>query len=401
MAFAGKHVLFLVENCSVPFDKRVWREALALKEFGASVSVVCPKGFKEDREAFVQQNGVNIYRYTLPINVYSKIGYVIEYAKAFVFSLYYVLRIHLRSRIHVVHVANPPDIFFALGWICRVLRIKFVFDHHDLAPESYAVKFNGSRGFLFKMMLLCERLTFRAAHVVVSTNESLKNIARTRGDLPDERIAIVRNGPDSAFRFRDDLKPYQKNGFAFLVSYIGIMGFTDGVELIVYAADFVCNECGRKDIEFVLIGYGDQFDAVRALVVEKKLERNVKLTNRISDADARGILSSSDICLAPDPRNGLNEFHTMNKIAEYMSFGKPIVSFDLDETKFTADESAHIVSDNDPKEFGRAIIALLDDGSKRAKMGEIGRQRLESQFTWEHSKNELRRIYHYIFTQLS
>lgn len=387
--FAGKHVVLVVENCSVPFDKRVWREAVALKEAGMAVSVISPKGYKRDIEQHAEIDGIAIYRYKLPINVYSKSGYIGEYLKAFFVTLWHLTLIHLRKRIHVIHVANPPEIFFPVGWLCKLAGIRFVFDHHDLSPESYAVKFAKTKGFMLRMLRTSEYLTFRTSDHVITTNESLKAIARHRGKVPADRISVVRNGPDSLFRDETGLDPIPRTTFTYIASYIGIMGFTDGVEYIIQAADYIINQEKRPDIQFILIGYGDQFEELQAKVNELCLQPYVRFTNRIPDAEAKQILFSSDVCLAPDPRNNLNEFHTMNKIAEYMSYGKPIVSFDLDESRFTAGEAAVYVRDNDPVAFGMAILKLLDDEEMRRRKGKIGRERLEKMFTWEHSKEHL------------
>jgi hypothetical protein len=40
--FEGKHILIVVENLPVPFDRRVWQEANTLKDAGAKVSIICP-----------------------------------------------------------------------------------------------------------------------------------------------------------------------------------------------------------------------------------------------------------------------------------------------------------------------------------------------------------------------
>ena len=39
-------ILIIVENLTVPLDRRVWQEARTLKEEGYTVSIVCPKGGK-------------------------------------------------------------------------------------------------------------------------------------------------------------------------------------------------------------------------------------------------------------------------------------------------------------------------------------------------------------------
>jgi len=43
MGLTGKHVLIVVENLPVPFDRRVWQEATTLKEHGTEVSIICPQ----------------------------------------------------------------------------------------------------------------------------------------------------------------------------------------------------------------------------------------------------------------------------------------------------------------------------------------------------------------------
>ena len=55
-------VLIIVENLPVPFDRRVWQEARALREAGYRVSVICPKGrgFDQSRET---REGIEIYRH--------------------------------------------------------------------------------------------------------------------------------------------------------------------------------------------------------------------------------------------------------------------------------------------------------------------------------------------------
>ena len=65
----------------------------------------------------------------------------------------------------------------------------------------------------------------------------------------------------------------------------------------------------------------------------------------------------------------------MTKIMEYMACERPIVSFDLLETRRSAGEAALYVEKEDTEMFARAVLALLDDESRREKMGEIGLER--------------------------
>ena len=59
------HVLIVVENMSVPADRRVWMEARALVSLGYSVSVVCPQGKERDTGESERLDGVSIHRFPL------------------------------------------------------------------------------------------------------------------------------------------------------------------------------------------------------------------------------------------------------------------------------------------------------------------------------------------------
>jgi hypothetical protein len=54
-------VLFLVENASVPRDRRVWMEAVTLAKAGYAVSVICPQEHWRKRHEWLE--GVSIYRF--------------------------------------------------------------------------------------------------------------------------------------------------------------------------------------------------------------------------------------------------------------------------------------------------------------------------------------------------
>ena len=78
----GSRVLVLVENLSVPFDRRVWQECRALTEANYRVDVICPRGTKHDTEAYAEIDGVHIHRYPLDPATGGPAGYLREYAVA-------------------------------------------------------------------------------------------------------------------------------------------------------------------------------------------------------------------------------------------------------------------------------------------------------------------------------
>src|ERR1700730_8939453 len=136
-------VLLLVENLPVPFDRRVWMEANALREAGHIVSVICPRG--DYRRLHERLEGIEIYRYPLP-SLGGLAGHLLEYGIAIPATFLLSLWVAARHGFDVIHSANPPDLFFMVALPYRLFGKRFVFDHHDLVPETCLTRWTGWKG---------------------------------------------------------------------------------------------------------------------------------------------------------------------------------------------------------------------------------------------------------------
>src|SRR4051794_37274494 len=96
-----KKVLIIVENLPVPFDSRVWKEALALRSSGYEVTVLCPKG-KGYELGYELLEGVHIYRHPTVVEGDSTLTYVAEFATALIWELLFTWWIFLRRGFHVI-----------------------------------------------------------------------------------------------------------------------------------------------------------------------------------------------------------------------------------------------------------------------------------------------------------
>ena len=83
----------------------------------------------------------------------------------------------------------------------------------------------------------------------------------------------------------------------------------------------------------------------------------------------------------------------MIKVMEYMVVGKPIVAFDIVETRYSAQDAALYARPNDELDFARQIAALMDDPERCRKMGQIGMERIESELAWPHQAKHLLDMY--------
>jgi len=384
-------VLIIVENMSVPFDPRVWKEATSLQKNGFEVTVLCPrtKGQEQGHEVI---DGIHIYRHRLPQEGHGLFGYLLEYSCALFWEFLYSWWIYLRHGFHVIQACNPPDNIFLVALPFKLLGVKFIFDHHDANPELYLAKYN-NRGFLYKVQVWLEKMSYRLSDVVMTTNGSYRDLAITRGGLAPADVFIVRNGPDSESFKAVAPNPALKYNKPYLVGYVGTMSTQEGLDILLDVALHIKN-LGRRDVHFTCVGRGPGLAELQQMVKDKNLEDIVNFTGRVPFELLLEILSTADVCVNPDRPCEMNDISTMHKIMEYMAVGKPIVQFDLREGRISAQQASLYANVQDQvPDFAAKILWLLENEDERKRMGEFGRARVQKELAWEYSVQNLLAAY--------
>jgi glycosyltransferase involved in cell wall biosynthesis len=385
-------ILIVSENESVPSDRRVWAISTALVRAGCEVVVLCPKGdeserAKGERAAFEIRDGVRIHRFPLRFAAGGPLGYIGEYCSALWRVWWTVRRLSNEQRFDVVHACNPPDFMLFAAWPARWRGARLIFDHHDLTPELFRTRFGDRHRLLHRLTLLLERMSFAVADLVLATNESYAQIALTRGRKRQSDVFVVRNGPDLR-RFRPTAPDSAlRRGKPLLISYVGVMAPQDGVDHALRALAQLRGR--RQDWHAVLAGEGEARPELERLAAELGLGHAVEFAGWLGDDEITRLLSSSDLCLAPEPRTPLNDVSTMVKIAEYLAMSRPVVAYDLRESRRAAGAAALYATPDDIASFASRINELLDDRELRVKMGAIGRARVEQSLSWERSEAAL------------
>jgi glycosyltransferase involved in cell wall biosynthesis len=410
--YAGR-VLMLVENC-FPADSRVRNEAFTLSNNRIQVSVIALRAAGETTREIV--NGVVVYR--IPRLTFFKkvpaarpqsflalfhklqvlIGYFMEYSYFTLACLLGSFYVAAREGFDVVHAHNPPDTLFVVGAIHRLFGKKFVFDHHDLSPELYLSRYRKSTESLVTQSLrLLEKLSLKLADTVIVTNESYRAIDIQRHAIDPNKVFVVRNGPDLArVRLVGPDSSLTTLGRTIL-GYVGAMNPQDGIDYLLNALHHLAHDLKRTDFYCILVGDGDSREDLESQAVELGLGDYVRFTGFVSDEDMLRYLSTADICLDPNPSSPLNDVSTWIKVVEYMALGKPVVSFDLQETRISAGEAALYVTPNDAFEFAAAIRRLMDDPAKRTQMGAYGRTRVCDDLNWDVTSQNLLKAYRRLF----
>jgi glycosyltransferase involved in cell wall biosynthesis len=398
----------LVEN-HFPLDPRVRNESALLRDEGYDITVIC---LKRPAEKFTEiVRGIRVYR--IPkVEFFQKapaesqtplqrrltklkalVGYVGEYAYFTFGCLVMSLYVAMRHGVDVVHAHNPPDTLFLAALPFKLLGKKFVFDHHDLAPELYQSRYRARGNVVLWGLLWAEKCSLKLADITIATNESYKRVHIQRGGRQPEKCFVVRNGPGpDRMEVVEPAQRLRQMGKTILC-YIGCLNPQDGVDYLLRALASLTFDLKRTDYYCVIMGTGDSLEDLRKMNRELALENLVELTGYVSEADLLANLSAADICLDPDPSSPLNDVSTWIKIMEYMAYGKPIVTFDLKETRYSAQDGALYVEPNDEQRFALAIAELMDDPALRKRMGAFGRARVERELQWSCVGKNLARAY--------
>jgi len=383
-----KSVLLVVENLPVPYDRRVWQQALALKAANYQVSVVSPATQHHPKLA-EHLEGIHVYRYPMLIEGKGYLGLIAEYVWSFICIFFWTLFVSVRRGFKVIMMANPPDIYFPIVWMWRLLGKKTVFDHHDLTPELFATKFNLNRSVVLSFFYFAERRMLRAVHKVVSTNESYKAIGMQRGRRSDEDVVVVRNAPDRArFSLRPP-DPALRKSAKYMIAFLGEIGQQDGVDVLIRAISVINTQLGSNAVQYVLMGAGPHYDNIVAYAKSCGVSDQITFTGRADNDMICRVLSTADLAVDPCPDSPHANVSTATKIMEYMFFSLPVVAFDLLETRRSGDESICYARRSDEAHFSQLLVELLRDEARRRVLGRAARRRLETALSWRVSTRKL------------
>jgi glycosyltransferase involved in cell wall biosynthesis len=374
-------VLILVENAPVPCDRRVIEEARSLSANGYVVSVIAPAAPGEPRRESL--DGIEVRRFR-PIEAHGGArAQVIEYLNALVQTLWLMITLSRSPGFDVVEACNPPDLFFLIVWPFKLAGTRFIFDQHDLSPELYASLYSRDRGFLMRVLRWAERRSYRMSDAVLVCNDSYRRLALSRGGVDPDRVFTVRNGPRENWPIPMPPNPALKSDRPYLVVYMGIMGFQDGLDVLMEAVHTLVHTMDFREATFALVGDGSAVESLKEQVRALGIEEYVRFAGWIEDEETMSLyLATADACVCPEPSSPLNDQSTFAKVMEYMAAQKPLIAFDLPETRFSAQDAAAYATPGDVEGFATRIREVLTDEALRTKMTSAAAARIPS-LRWE------------------
>jgi glycosyltransferase involved in cell wall biosynthesis len=377
-----RRVVLCVQNLGVPEDPRVWREARSLADDGHDVTVVAPATAADARREHI--DGVAVVRYR-GVTGAGIPGQVAETVIGFVGTAVAVARLRRERPIDVLHVANPPDTLFPLGWWLRRTGTRFVYDQHDAAPELAAAKL-GRHVVLDRLLRSLERASYRVADLVIASNNAARRRVIADG-VPPARVVTVRLGPTATDA------PGEPPTVPTVV-YVGVMGSQDTVDVLIDAFAIVARRQPGA-VRLLLIGRGDAEPELRRRIAAHGIADAVTWSGWLPRAEVQGQLRSATVGVSPDVDDPYTRLCTMIKVSEYLAAGLPAIVADLPENRVTAGDAASYFRPGDAADLAAHLEAVLFDADRRQELADAAARRAPA-LLWERSATRLLAAYDHL-----
>ena len=378
----GAHVAAMVQNVSLADDNRLCKQVEALCAAGYRVTVITRRD--DANEPWRSHPGLTLLEYRAPVDGASTMGHVREYAASLVRQIPRLVQLHLRDRIDVLQICQPPDLYFPVTGLARRLGVNVLLDQRDLMPETFAQRYASAPARAMQVLHWLESRTQAHVDASVTVNDHLRNRLIAAGGAP-ERIRVVRNGPvqhrlDRAREASPSLPLSSRaRSFSSVVTWAGKMGRQDRVDDVVRVAELVVHEWGRGDVGFMLIGNGECLDELQGMVDELGLGDNVWFPGWLGEVDLYRHLAAADVGVD----TSLQPEVTPVKAMEYLGVGLPLVAYDVQETRRLAEGAGILVAPGDTQGLALELVRLLDDSAERARLGRVGSERVRLELAWE------------------
>ena len=373
---------------------------------GHDVNVICavphypsgktPQNYKSFKIYKEFNKGVNIIRVPLPS--IDRKNLKLRFLQFICFQLGAVLA-GLRTKYDVVISSNPalqiglPFLFFG-----KFRNKPSIFSVHDFYPDVGIKLGIFKSNFIVFIVDILERMCFKSATKIRVLSESFIPKVNCKG-IERSKICLIYDWVDPNF-----IKPIQKeNKFSksfnlinkFVILYAGNIGFSQGLEYLLEAAETLSNE---KDIMFVLVGDGPNKDNLINLANEKQI-KNVIFIGYQPREKLPEVLAAADISIITLKKN--ISFESLpSKTYSIMASGRPIIGC-LDEGSdsynlILRSGGGICIPPEDPNKLAEVIIKLKADKKMREAMGRKGRDYIEK----FHSPKYAADRYEYIIEKL-
>jgi D-inositol-3-phosphate glycosyltransferase len=291
--------------------------------------------------------------------------------------------------------------YWLSSWVGMELKksqpLRQVHTYHSLAAVKY--KSVATIPMIAKTRLQVEKTLLETADRVVATSpqekEHMRSLVSSKGN-----IDIIPCGTDiqqfgsiarSEARRQLGIAPESK-----VVLYVGRFDPRKGIETLVRAVSLSALR-GKEDLKLIIGGGwregecdGKERDRIGSIVEELGLSDITSFPGGLSRDILPAYYAAADVCAVP------SHYEPFGLVAiEAMACGTPVVASDVGGLKYTVvpRETGLLAPPKNEAAFASAIDRLLVDSVWRQQLGQAGRVRVETHFSWDGTASQLSQLY--------
>lgn len=377
-------VLFLSQHYRPePCDTRTSKLAAGLAERGHQATALTsfpnyPFGrvYKGYRQSLCQReavDGVEVVRVPMiPDHSRSSKKRALSYL-SFGFSAAFLGALFTR-RPDLVWIHHPPlTTGFAGYFLAKLKRVPFVFEIHDLWPESLTSTGMIREGKVTRAIRKACNFLYRRASAIVVTSPGMKTHLERQNVNPQKIVVIPQWADEEVFRPVDqDLELGLRHGLIGKrsVVFAGNLGIAQGLDSVLDAAKLLADV---DDFQFVLVG-----DGVEAARLQDRCDSegisNVRFVGQQPATEVSKFLAWADAALISLRDDPLFAITIPSKTQAYMACGAPILCAVLGDGADAVESAGcgFTVTPGDAEDLAgktRAMLAL-----SRVEREEFGRK---------------------------
>ena len=380
MKLKNQKILKITESY-FPNDVRVFKEAMAYTEAGASVSVIA----MNDGNQKPVENISNITVYRLPISMKKGnwFGYIYEYILFFLYSFFYVFKLSLKTKFDIVHVHTIPDYLVFASLPAKLRGAKVILDLAELMPEFYKFKFKvGTKNIIVRISKFFEYISMHYATHCITINHRIKDILVNRTGIED--LTIIMNTIEPSKLKLYDREPDKTK---FTMIYHGHINAAYDFRACLEAVNLIKNDI--PNFLFNIYGDGPFLPEIEIMVRELNIEKHVKFYGWVDRETVYKAIVDSDIGIIPAKIEEYLNLSFSNKLGDFVALGVPIISPKLESyiDYFPLDSLAYIEEMN-AKYLYDMVVQLNNDRARLNQLVEISTKHY-SKINWTVMKERL------------
>ncbi len=280
----------------------------------------------------------------------------------------------------------PNDVAREIGKAAHRFKIPFVVDVNDLWPEAFHVAFDVPvlSDILFAPFYRQAKAVYQMADAVVGTSDEYRErgLRDARTGIPSETVYVGNQLCEFDAGVVANALQIDKPIDEIWVSYAGTLSACYDLETLVGAMAMV--QKTHPEAKLQILGDGSERDNLKAAAHSSGAE--VVFHGYLPYSQMAAWLSKSDITINSLVEKAAQSIVT--KIGDYLAAGKPMVNTSCSKefrAKVEADGFGVNVKPGDAEGMASVLIDLIENPSRRARMGEKARAIAEEQFDRPHS----------------